>query len=84
MDETDTIERTKYLEDKDVTVVLKYMLNFDAGRTCGTIAVYPGRDVQDDAYEIYMEVLDCRMDRERVLSAFQRVIDEIRRGDIEV
>ncbi|CAC12193.1 hypothetical protein [Thermoplasma acidophilum] len=84
MEETDTLEEIQYIEEKDVTVVLKYMLDFDAGRTCGTIAVYQGRDVGEDAYEIYMEVLDCRMQKDRVISAFQRVIDEIKRGDIEV
>ncbi|PYB68115.1 MULTISPECIES: hypothetical protein [unclassified Thermoplasma] len=82
--ESDTLEKTQYIEEKDVTVVLKYMLNFDAGRTCGTITVFQGRDISEESYEIYMEVLDCKMNKDRVISAFQRVIDEILNGEIEV
>lgn len=86
----DHLKRYEYLPDFDVSLELDYRLNFDVGRSCGFIRVFKG-DIQkveldegEESYEIYMELFECGLKEEEVDKNYQKVLDEIKEGQIEI
>ena len=86
----DHLKNYEYLPEFDVSLELDYRLNFEVGRSCGFVRVYKW-DIQKfvlfkqkTAYEIYMELLECGLNEEEVDKNFQKVVNEIKAGQIEV
>ena len=86
----DHLKKYEYLPDFDVSLELDYRLNFEVGRSCGYVRVYKGDirkvelDEGEEAYEIYMELFECGLKEEQVYENYQKVVDEIKAGEIEV
>ncbi|KJE48738.1 MULTISPECIES: hypothetical protein [Acidiplasma] len=80
----DFIKKFEYLEDLNITLELAYRLNYNF-KGCGYIKVYSGKiDPEEENYEIYMESLDCGMSEDEVNSKYNKMISEIRSGDIDI
>lgn len=86
----DHLKNYQYLPEFDVSVELDYRLNFEVGRSCGFVRVFKG-DIQkidlgegEEAYEIYMELFECGLTQEDVEKNYNRVIEEIKKGEIEI
>lgn len=86
----DHLKKYEYLPELDVSLELDYRLNFDVDRSCGFVRVYKG-DIQkveldegEEAYEIYMELFECGLKEEDVYKGYQKVVDEIKKGQIEI
>ncbi len=86
----DHLKKYEYLPEFDVSLELDYRLNFEVGRSCGCVRVYKG-DIQkaeldegEEAYEIYMELFECGLNEEQVYKNYQKVVDEIKAGEIEI
>ena len=86
----DTINKTEYLAQLDVSLELNYRLNFDGERSCGFCRIYKG-DLDklnlgegEEAYEIYMELYDCGLPKEEVYKNYNRLVEEIKAGEIDI
>lgn len=86
----DHLKRHDYLKDLNVTLELDYRLNFDIARSCGFVRVYKGDlekmelDEGEEAYEIYMELFECGLSEEDVLESYQKIMGEVKSGEIEI
>ncbi|MGP6219959.1 hypothetical protein [Caldiplasma sukawensis] len=81
---SDIVKKTRYINEKNVTVDLSYRLNFDGTRSCGQISVFMGKTRNDENFEIYSELLECGLNRNDLDKRFQKVVDEIIEGKIDV
>lgn len=81
---SDVVKKTRYITEKNVTVDLSYRLNFDGTRSCGQISVFMGKKDEEENFEIYSELLECGLKRNDVEKRFQKVVDEIIEGKIDV
>lgn len=86
----DHLKEYEYLPEFDVSLQLDYRLNFDVGRSCGSVRVYKGDirkvelDEGEESYEIYMELFECGLSEDQVYKNFKKIVDEIKAGKIEV
>ncbi len=77
----DSIKKVKYIEDKNVTLVVFYRLNF-SGKNCGYAKIFQGNTT--DGFEIYMESYDCDYNENDIEKIYNRLIEEIQNGEIEL
>jgi len=81
----DYIKRLDYMEDYDITIELTYRLNFNNERSCGDAKIYSGKINEDkENYEIYMELYECGLNEDEVNKRYNKLIDEIKAGKIDV
>ncbi len=81
---TDLLRKVEHLATPDVTLVLNYRLDFDAEKSCGSIVVYQGKPDAEDPFETYMEHIECGLSEEDVMKRFERTINEVREGNLDV
>lgn len=85
----DHLKKYDYLPDLDVSFELDYRLNFDLERACGFVRVYKGNIEKmelgegEEAYEIYMELFECGLKEEEVYKNYEKVVGEVKSGEIE-
>lgn len=86
----DRLKSYDYLPELDISVELEYRLNFEADRSCGFVRVYKGNikemefDEGEEVYEIYMELFECGLSEEQVQKNYERIVNEIKSGEIEI
>ena len=76
-----------YLDEFDVTVETSYRLNFDAEKTCGFSRVFKGRvdgTPDEETYEIYMELYECGLTREKIEQNLEKLVKDIKAGKVDV
>lgn len=84
-DMSDYIKKLEYMEDYDITIELTYRLNFNNERSCGGVKIYSGKINEDkENYEIYMELYECGLNENEVNKRYNKLIDEIKTGKIDV
>ena len=75
---------SNFIESRNVTVAGTYRYNFDAARSCGAITVYQGKNINDESFEVYSELLECGLDEENFKTRFNKVCDEVEKGILDV
>ncbi len=80
----DYIKKLQYYKDLNMTLELVYRLNFN-DQSCGHIKVYENKiDESKENYEIYMELIECGMDEKGVDDRYNRFLDEIKSGKLDL
>lgn len=81
----DLLRKTVALDDLNVEVELYYKLNFDAEKSCGYIKVFNNASQkEEEKFEVYMELLECGLDKLSVTNKLDTVVNEIRGGKLDV
>ena len=81
----DYIKKLEYMKNEDITVELTYRLNFNNEKACGGVKVYNGKiDENQENYEIYMELYECGLNENEVAERYNKLINEIKEGKIDV
>ncbi len=81
----DLLKRTEKLKDGRIEIEFYYKLNFDADQTCGYIKVYDNAHERDEEkFEVYMELLECGLDKKAATAKLDHVINEINTGSLDV
>ncbi len=82
---SDYIKKLEYIKDHDITVELTYRLNFNNEKSCGGVKIYSGKiDEDKENYEIYMELYECGLTENEVNERYNKLMDEIKTGKIDV
>ncbi len=87
---SDHLKKYDYLPDLNVSFELDYRLNFDLERACGYVRIYKGNiqtqeyDEGEEPYEIYMELFECGLTEEQVYDNYDKVVKEVKSGEIEI
>ncbi len=84
MAERDLIKKRIYLEEPNVLITGSYRLNFKESRSCGIISVYKGKEITEDSFEVYSELLECGLDEKGFMDRYEKVQNEIKEGKIDV
>lgn len=84
MAESELLKKRVYIEDYDVVVTGSYRLNFAESRSCGIISVYKGKEVTEDNFEVYSELLECGLDEKGFMERYEKVQREIKEGKIDI
>jgi hypothetical protein len=84
MAERDLIKKRTYIEEHNVLVTGSYRLNFIESRSCGIISVYKGKEITEESFEVYSELLECGLDEKSFIDRYEKVQSEIKEGKIDV
>ncbi|MEM0156043.1 MAG: hypothetical protein QW597_05530 [Thermoplasmataceae archaeon] len=81
------IRKREKVDEKNVVVELYYRLNFNADKTCGYTKIFQASidgSEDEERYEIYMELYECGLKPEEANRRFEKVIDDVKSGKIDV
>jgi hypothetical protein len=81
----DYLDESIFIKELDVTIRISYKLNFDAEKFCGYSKIFKGvPEKEEESFEIYMENYECGMDREKAMEKFNKLVEEVKTGKIDV
>lgn len=84
MEESNLIKKKIYLDDVDTTILESYRLNFKEARSCGAFQVYSGKEITEESFEVYSELLECGLEEKQIKERLAKLVEDIRKGRIDV